>query len=66
LLGREIQLLLQIQGKGSKSAVVGKAFEYFGDVCDPEGPFEASADLVEAFGKGQSLLLKSVLLIVGS
>ena len=54
LFGGEIQFLLQVQGERSKGSVVGKTFENLADVRDPEGSFEAGADLLETFGKGQS------------
>src|SRR5208282_3949876 len=57
LLGGEIQLLLQVQSERSEGPVVGKTFENLADVGNPEGLFEAGADLVKTFGKGQALLL---------
>src|SRR5208282_1295620 len=56
LLGREIQLLLQVQSKRSERPIVGKALKDFGNVRDPEWPFEPGANFLQAFRKGQSLL----------
>ena len=57
LLGGETQFLLQVQGKGSERAVVGKALENLGDVGDPEGTLEARAYFLPALRKAQDDLL---------
>src|ERR1700747_1298268 len=40
-----------------EGGVVREPLKEFADVRDPEGAFEAGANLGEAFGKGQALLL---------
>jgi hypothetical protein len=37
-----------------KDRIVGKALEKFANVGDPEGTFEAGANLLQTFGKTQS------------
>ncbi len=54
LFGGEIQPFLQVKRERSKCTVVGEALENLGDIRDPEGPLEASADFAKALGKGQT------------
>ena len=49
LLSGEIQPLLQIESKRSKSPVVGKTLKNLADVGDPERTLEASSNFTQAF-----------------
>ena len=57
LLSGKIQPLLQVQGERRKSSVVGKTLEDLADVGNPEGPLEASANLVTSVQKKSKRLL---------
>src|ERR1700690_3999718 len=48
---------MQVPHEHGKNCIVRKAFEDLADVRDPEGPFETGANLLQAFGEGQWLLL---------
>jgi hypothetical protein len=51
LFGREIELFVEVVGKGSERAVIGEPLKDLADVGDPEGPVKTFADFLELLAK---------------
>ena len=49
--------LMQIARQRSERGVIREPLKQLSDVGDPEWPFKAGLDLLQAFRKGQSVLL---------